>query len=395
MESSLFDNSIQERAYLKKIRLFFGQGVPNVVAALVGALLIATILLDAAVEIKWLIVWFFIIGSFCVVLLLVERAFTRVELTLFNARKWVLLRTISGGAVGVMYGVVPFVFGGNLLIHHEMFLFIALSAMISVASTGYTLMPSYYFTLNAVTMRPLTVYFLVEGTGFHFILAITSLIWQFVVLSKSWTVSKTAINEIYLNESLREEIELHEQTKEQLQYLATHDGLTGLANRQLLIDRLDFLVKRATRYEKFVVVMFLDLDGFKEINDIYGHESGDFSLKEISNRLLSTVRETDIVARYGGDEFVLVYTDIEGGIPEAEVLARRVLKLLETPIIFDDKEQVNLQVSGSIGIATYPGIANDSETLIKAADEAMYATKAKGKNGFTFAEINMVKNTTS
>lgn len=395
MESSSFDNSIQERAYLKKIRLFFGHGIPNIVAVLIGALLIATIMLDAAVAVKGLVIWFFIISLLGVIVLLVERAFSRVELTLINARKWILLRTISGCSIGVMYGVSPFLFSGSLLIHHEMFLFIILSAMISVACTGYTLMPSYYFTLNAVTMLPLTVYFLLEATPFHIILAITSLIWQIVVLSKSWKVSKTAINEIYLNESLRDEIEQHEKTKEQLQYLATHDGLTGLPNRQLLIDRLDFLIKRALRYEKLIVVMFLDLDGFKEINDIYGHESGDFCLREISNRLLSTIRETDIVTRYGGDEFVLVYTDIEGGISEAEVLARRVLKLLQTPINIGDDEQASRQVSGSIGIATYPGTANESKALIMAADEAMYETKAKGKNSFTFAGIKTVKNTTS
>ncbi len=388
VDSASFENSIQERAYLKRVRLFFGHGIANVVAVLIGALLIATIMRDAAVPVKGLVIWVSIIFLLGLIVLLVERAFIQTELTLVNARKWIMLRTISGGAVGVMYGVSPFLFGGNLLIHHEMFLFIILSTMISVASTGYTLLPSYYFTLNAVTMLPLTAYFLLEATPFHIVLAITSLIWQIVVLSKSWKVSKKAINEIYLNENLRDEIEKHEKTKERLQHMATHDDLTGLPNRQLLVDRLDYLIKRALRYEKLIVVMFLDLDGFKKINDIYGHESGDRSLKEISNRLLSTIRETDIVARFGGDEFVLVYTDIDGGISEAEILAQRVLKLFEEPIILAEGQ--GRRVSGSIGIATFPGTADESRGLIMAADEAMYASKAKGKNSFTFAGIKPV-----
>ncbi|MCP4430633.1 MAG: GGDEF domain-containing protein, partial [Gammaproteobacteria bacterium] len=219
---------------------------------------------------------------------------------------------------------------------------------------------------------------------FHTVLAITSIIWQIVVLSKSWKVSNTAINEIFLNECLRDEIERHEQTKERLQYLATHDNLTGLPTRRFLMDRLDYMIKRSLRYEKMIVVMFVDLDGFKEINDLYGHESGDFALIEISNRLASTIRDTDIVARLGGDEFVLVYTDIDGGTAEAERLAQRILKLLNSPINLNNEE--SRQVTGSIGIALYPGSEKDSKALIKSADDAMYSAKAKGKNSYTFAD---------
>ncbi len=395
MDSISIESSLRDRVYLDSIRQIYGQGLGNVAAILVGALIIAMILLDAAVAVKELITWFSIISIFCVVVLLVERAFARIDLTLINAGKWKLLRTVPGACIGVMYGAVPFLFGDNLLIHHEMGLVIIYSAMVSVASSGFVLMPPYYFTLNAVTMLPLTAYFLFSATLTHTILAIAVLVWQVVVLSKSWEFSKAAIREIYLNESLRDEIEQHKQATEQLQYLATHDGLTGLPNRQLLIERLDFLIKRAIRYEKTIVVMFLDLDGFKELNDIYGHESGDIALKEISGLLLSTTRETDIVARYGGDEFVLVYSDIEGGIPEAEVLARRVMKLLQSPVSTGHDEPASHQVSGSIGIAIFPGTATESKALIKAADQAMYATKAKGKNGFTFARPQAAEHTDS
>ncbi len=384
MNSAETNKLIREKAYLKRVSLFFGHGVSNIVSALIGAILIVTVMNDTGVENTELIVWFTIVCLFAATVLLVERAFAGTKLTLDNARKWVLSRTISGGVIGAMYGVSPFMFGENLQIHHEMFFFIILSAMISVASTGYTLMPLYYLTLNALTMLPLTVYFFLQASTFHTVLAITSIIWQIVVLSKSWKVSNTAINEIFLNECLRDEIERHEQTKERLQYLATHDNLTGLPTRRFLMDRLDYMIKRSLRYEKMIVVMFVDLDGFKEINDLYGHESGDFALIEISNRLASTIRDTDIVARLGGDEFVLVYTDIDGGTAEAERLAQRILKLLNSPINLNNEE--SRQVTGSIGIALYPGSEKDSKALIKSADDAMYSAKAKGKNSYTFAD---------
>ena len=389
MNSSSAEHSIQERVYLKRVRLFFGHGVPNIISALMGALLVAMILVDAGVSIKMVSVWALILLLFSVFVLIIERAFIRANITLSNALKWVWARTLFGVAIGIMYGLLPYLFGDSLLIHHQMFLFIILSAMVSVASTGYTLMPAYYFTLNGVTMMPLTIYFATEPGFFNTVLALTALIWQVVVLSKSWKVSKTAINEIYLNESLRDEIEKHEETKEQLQYMATHDSLTGLPNRQRLMEHLDFLIKRAMRYETRIVVMFVDLDGFKEINDMFGHESGDHSLREISNRLLGTIREIDMVARFGGDEFVLIYSDIGDSKDEPTILAQRILQLLREPVAVVEGE--TRQLSGSIGIAIYPDTATSSKALIRAADEAMYTTKAMGKNHYSFAGSSSVE----
>lgn len=282
-----------------------------------------------------------------------------------------------------MYGLAPFLFSEHLAIHHEMFIFIVLSAMISVSSTGYSVMPYYYIALNCVTMLPLTLYFLLTPTNFHIILAITSSIWQFVVLSKSWKVSNTSINEIYLNEVLRDEVNRHQKTKQQLEHMATHDALTGLPNRRLLVDRVDSIIKLAQRMDKQAVIMFVDLDGFKAVNDIHGHECGDALLLEIANRLMETIRESDTIARVGGDEFILAYTEMEGSKKEVEILTQRIIESLSKPITLPNGSAEN--ITASIGIALFPDNGKQVSELIKTADEAMYKVKNKGKNNYAFA----------
>ena len=136
----------------------------------------------------------------------------------------------------------------------------------------------------------------------------------------------------------------------------------------------------ARRYKKAVAVMFIDLDGFKDVNDTLGHDAGDYVLKQVATRMLSCVRETDTVARVGGDEFLIIATEIND--PEnAAQIAEKVIHLVSQPIIFNGRQAV---VSVSIGIALFPDDSIDMDQLIKKADEAMYRVKKAGKNGFRF-----------
>jgi diguanylate cyclase (GGDEF)-like protein/PAS domain S-box-containing protein len=182
---------------------------------------------------------------------------------------------------------------------------------------------------------------------------------------------------------LSEEVERRREAEEQLRHMATHDGLTGLPNRRLLMDRLDAILSRAHRYQKHAAIVFVDLDGFKAVNDTHGHDAGDALLKEVASRLQDQTRETDTVARMGGDEFVLAYTDMVDGRTEATLLAKRILNALAKPVALPNGKTGH--VGGSIGIALFPDDAKDAEDLMKAADEAMYVVKAKGKNNFVFA----------
>lgn len=176
-----------------------------------------------------------------------------------------------------------------------------------------------------------------------------------------------------------------EEARQREHYHATHDALTNLPNRCLFYDRLHQAIAQARRSRQFVAVMFLDLDGFKLVNDTYGHSTGDFLLQAVAQRLRGSLRETDTVARLGGDEFAIVLGDIEHSELAVQG-AQTILDVVSKPIMADEKE---LQVTASVGISLYPSDGEDVETLVKRADSAMYRTKRQGKDNFHFYDLSV------
>jgi diguanylate cyclase (GGDEF)-like protein len=166
---------------------------------------------------------------------------------------------------------------------------------------------------------------------------------------------------------------------ERIEYLASHDSLTGLPNREMFNELLRHAIESAGRHRRQFAVLFIDLDRFKIINDSLGHDAGDFLLVEIANRLRHTLRSSDVVARLGGDEFVVILE--EAAEPDVERIARNLLSVLGQPLQLSGHE---CHTTASIGIAMYPSDGNDVQTLTKNADMAMYLAKEDGKNGFRF-----------
>jgi diguanylate cyclase (GGDEF)-like protein len=167
-------------------------------------------------------------------------------------------------------------------------------------------------------------------------------------------------------------------SEERLRHLSEHDVLTGLPNRLLLDDRLRTALERAKRFETCLGVLMVDVDEFKGVNDALGHQAGDKLLCELTERLRTCVRATDTVARIGGDEFVVLLPDLR--VPaEAETLARKIVLAATHPFAID---HTLTSISISVGVVTHTEGSSDSETLMRCADEAMYAAKQKGKNRF-------------
>ena len=169
--------------------------------------------------------------------------------------------------------------------------------------------------------------------------------------------------------------ELAQYSKQQ-QELALHDPLTGLPNRRLLEDRIATTLQHAVRHQRKAAVMYLDLDGFKAINDTHGHACGDEVLKLVAQRLVASSRKEDTVARVGGDEFVIVLGDV-GGLPDALEPASKLIEVVSEPYHVGELE---LRLSTSIGIGIYPDHAEHVDELIAAADGALYLAKRSGKN---------------
>jgi diguanylate cyclase (GGDEF)-like protein len=187
-----------------------------------------------------------------------------------------------------------------------------------------------------------------------------------------------------IRDSWEESSEAHaferELDQQRLNFLARYDPLTGLINRTLFADRLENAVAGARRDGSVVALMFLDIDGFKEVNDRHGHHVGDALLRQVAERLVGTVRESDTVARLGGDEFTVI---LEGGrrVEDAGQVATNVLKALAEPYRVG---RVDITVTSSIGIAAFPLDGETAAELLKGADIAMYSAKAAGRNTYQF-----------
>lgn len=165
-----------------------------------------------------------------------------------------------------------------------------------------------------------------------------------------------------------------------VEHMAFYDVLTDLPNRNLFFDRLKQSLSQAQRNKQKVAVLFLDLDGFKQVNDSLGHAAGDLMLKGVAERLEQCVRDVDTVARLGGDEFIVILSDVHFE-KDAGMVSEKIIAALSDPFELDGQKG---KIGCSIGIAVYPEDADNEDALVKAADDAMYAAKNGGKNTYRF-----------
>ena len=180
--------------------------------------------------------------------------------------------------------------------------------------------------------------------------------------------------------ALVSEVTDQRKARELINQQANFDPLTGLPNRRLMLDRLEQLIKQCTRSQTSLAVIYIDLDNFKDVNDSRGHDFGDELLKVIAQRLRSEVRDTDTVARIGGDEFVVLLGQLDR--PEkADIIIREIIKNLNEPVLIQGEM---IYGTASFGISMFPNDGNEGKALLLGADQAMYAAKSNGRNGFQY-----------
>ena len=201
----------------------------------------------------------------------------------------------------------------------------------------------------------------------------------------SMSILKDAKNEPIGIVCYLQDITERKKSEEQLYYQAHHDALTGLANRVLFRKNLQEGIKNAQNSGKYLALFFIDLDKFKDINDSLGHAVGDEVLKLIAERIQSSIRKNDFLARLSGDEFTVLMEDLKD-VKHASIIADKILRILSEPIIIDEH---TIYVSGSIGISIYPTDAHNAEHLLKYADTAMYKAKEEGRNNYQFYSSKM------
>jgi len=276
--------------------------------------------------------------------------------------------------------------------------FLIITILIGISSSSiYTLgeIHSVYLSYMLSIVSIVIIWALLQNESVH-----NASILLFTILGMYFSLTSYRYSQTYKNMLIRD-IKAKEYIKEQeiaqtkiltqkdkLDHIAHHDSLTDLPNRVLLNNRLEQAIQNATRHKTFLSVYFIDLDNFKVINDSLGHAIGDKVLQDVTVRLKNILRINDTLARWGGDEFIVLVEDIKE-IEHSSVLAKKILNALQESFLVDDKE---LYVTSSIGISLYPRDSKNIENLIKYADSAMYKAKDEGKNNFKFYSNDMTKN---
>jgi diguanylate cyclase (GGDEF)-like protein/PAS domain S-box-containing protein len=204
-----------------------------------------------------------------------------------------------------------------------------------------------------------------------------SLFWELASISPIRNEQGEITNFVGVKENITDRKEL----LEYLDQMAHFDELTGLPNRALFFDRLGCLLTLSRREGQIFALLFIDLDGFKSVNDHHGHEAGDSVLRETAARLSASIRASDTAARMGGDEFTVILGNLSQET-DISLIARKILQALSAPILL--LGGISCSIGASIGISLYPEDAQEVETLVSSADTAMYEVKREGKNGYRF-----------
>ena len=199
------------------------------------------------------------------------------------------------------------------------------------------------------------------------------------------TVNLALQAEVREREVLEHELLAAQAQEQAARHVAFHDPLTSLPNRVLFNDRLEHGLLQAARHERILAVMFIDLNGFKAINDTHGHQAGDAVLKTVALRLSALTRDEDTLSRHGGDEFLFLLLELSDA-SDATVIAEKIIRALgETCTVSAGGAEISLQVGASIGIAIFPADGTSAESLVRSADKAMYRAK-RDRCGYAFSQ---------
>ena len=232
-----------------------------------------------------------------------------------------------------------------------------------------------YFGLVMGTLIIVTVFVVIRFFNFQ-IENLESV--QEMTQALSDAYSKLELSKQQLEEKVQQRTAELSSANQHLQFLATHDNLTGLPNRFLFFDRLDQAIRKSRRQKHKFALLFIDLDDFKNVNDTYGHITGDEVLQKIAEFLEDTVRDSDTVARLAGDEFTVILDNVQS-IENVEAIVQKISAAVSQPI---ETQQATITMTSSIGISLFPDHGEDAEDLLRKADMTMYKIKDEGGNGY-------------
>jgi diguanylate cyclase (GGDEF)-like protein len=315
----------------------------------------------------------------------IAKAYRRAEKENKRKRFWEMLLLSLLFLTGIGWS-----FAGTVLLPtnnhlHESFILFLLVGVAAAANPFYSPIKRIYATFLLPTLFLSALYLLMKSTSYETFIGIALMAFGMLMLITSIISSELIANTLRLRFRNLELTKTLIKSNIRLERLASHDMLTHLPNRPHFYEKLELALIDAKKYNKAFAILFLDLDKFKLVNDSLGHDTGDQLLLAVAERLQQEVSHKDLACRLGGDEFLVLVSDIQSPKAAAE-LAQKVCDTLAQPIKIKNQQ---LNITTSIGISLYPEDGADEKTLIQKADMAMYDTKKRGKGKFHFYNQNI------
>jgi diguanylate cyclase (GGDEF)-like protein len=355
----------EELLEAEQVRLLHENALLSQLVALVNAGILAYVLWPVA-EPQNVAAWLACMVGVSLLRLGEARAFARAAPCGASMRTWRNWFLLGAFASGIMWGAAAMALSPAHSLPHQVFVSFVIAGMVAgaVATLSPVMTAFALFAIPALT--PVVLQFLLREGPLHFPMTFMGVLFGLAMM----TVAR------HVNATMRESLRMSRHNEQ----LAHFDALTGLPNRVMFAQSLEQALRRAERSGSRLALLFIDIDRFKNVNDALGHDAGDQLLREVAHRLRQGLRASDLVARFGGDEFIVVLEDLpETGL--AGTVAVKLLEGLAAPMHIEGQE---FHVTASIGIATCPQDARDARTLQKNADTAMFRAKAQGRNGYRF-----------
>ncbi|XOV79472.1 MAG: diguanylate cyclase domain-containing protein [Aestuariibacter sp.] len=356
--------------------MFFQQSISNTRALMLGAVLFAATFILYRVEPTLLLSWLALQLGLGVVLTVIARRFRTATEDKQALLRFMCIRMVMGNVIAAVFGASLFLLPAETVATATPIFLLMLLMICIITIFRYAAIPSYFISINVSIALPVITYLLLHLSLQNSVYIIVMAGGINVIIYAGLRMAQTSKDVIILNARLREEILEHIATKDELESLALQDYLTGLGNRRLFEKMLVAAIARAKREMRPVLVLYIDLDYFKPINDEYGHEIGDKLLQAVAQRIKGNVRISDTVARIGGDEFIVVMESID----DRDNFSRIVDKFdqeLRKPYMVDS---LSLKASASVGMAIYPEDGQSWEELMRVADNKMYLAKEMHHN---------------
>jgi len=368
-------NIEDQKVFRQRTFRFFSYSIANMMSLIYGAALIALVLYFYGAETRLISLLFLMTSAIAVVLIVVSRHVIKTKPDRHKLTFFLKIRVFLGCLIGLLYSLAVVLLPDKNIELGIFFLLFIYLVSIAIAIFQYSVIPIYYILYNLSVFLPVSLYLLYKPNEISNLILIMLISGTIVFISKGLRISKNEIKSIEINLKLQREIAAHVITRQKLREMALFDNLTNIANRYSLEERAAASMLKASNNGQHIAFLFIDLNDFKLINDQYGHDIGDKVLIKATQSIKENIRASDFVARFGGDEFVVILENYN--LDKIKVnLIESIQASLNKNIEIDG---ITIKLSASIGTSIYPHDGDNLQALLRNADISMYKQKSNIK----------------